>query len=92
MTIMANGRYANSTVVTLGVGNLSRQVITPSSAVPYTFQYRSYMWADTDRLDSLANNVYGDPSKWWAIAAGNPEVIDWSFILSGTVIRIPTLT
>lgn len=92
MTIMANGRYRDSTVSTLAVGNLPRQVIVPRPPVPYTFRYRSYIWTGADRLDSVADSVYGDPSKWWAIAAGNPEIMDWSIIWAGTIIRIPTLT
>lgn len=89
--IMANGRYRDSTIITLDVDNLPRQIIFPSTPVPYTFQYRAYIWTGADRVDSISNNVYGDPSKWWMIAAGNPEVLDWSQIQPGTIIRIPIL-
>lgn len=89
--IQANGRYANSTVVTLDVNGLPRQVITPSAAVPYTFVYQSHIWSGADRLDLLANRMYGNPTQWWGIAAGNPEIMDWTQVQPGTVIRIPSL-
>jgi nucleoid-associated protein YgaU len=42
-----------------------------------------------DRLDTLANEFYGDPGKWWVIASAN-NILNASFgLVDGTVLRIP---
>lgn len=42
-----------------------------------------------DRLDTLANQFYGDSSLWWIIAAAN-NLHDVGFaVADGTVLRIP---
>lgn len=42
-----------------------------------------------DRLDTLANDFYGDSSLWWIIASAN-NIHDAPFALpDGTVLRIP---
>lgn len=42
-----------------------------------------------DRLDTLANQFYGDSSLWWIIATSN-NIHDATFAVSdGTILRIP---
>jgi hypothetical protein len=42
-----------------------------------------------DRLDSIANEFYGDSSLWWIIASAN-QIHDPSFaVADGTTLRIP---
>lgn len=42
-----------------------------------------------DRLDTLANQFYSDPSLWWIIATAN-NLHDAPFALpDGTILRIP---
>lgn len=42
-----------------------------------------------DRLDTLANQFYEDPSLWWIIASAN-NIHDAPFLLpDGTVLRLP---
>jgi len=42
-----------------------------------------------DRLDTLANQFYGDSSLWWIIATSN-NIHDATFSVSdGTILRIP---
>lgn len=45
-----------------------------------------------DRLDTLANNYYKDPTLWWVISIANNGIIpqDSLFITPGTQLRIPT--
>ncbi len=45
--------------------------------------------ADGDRLDIIANNVYGSPSQWWRIAAANRHVNGSLFLRPGTQLLIP---
>ena len=42
-----------------------------------------------DRLDTLANQFYNDPSLWWIIASAN-NIHDATFALpDGTTLRVP---
>ena len=45
-----------------------------------------------DRLDTLANTFYKDPSLWWVITKANPDKIrrDGFLIKPGIQIRIPS--
>lgn len=44
------------------------------------------------RLDQLANNYYGDPKLWWAIAQINNVKNPLTDLKIGMLIRIPLLT
>lgn len=89
MSISANSRYANSTVVALDRSGQVVNVIVPGQQTAQTFTYISHQYTDTDRLDNLANQYYGDPTQWWQIANANPEWIDWTSVPAGTILRIP---
>lgn len=42
-----------------------------------------------DRLDTLANQFYGDSSLWWIIATAN-NIHDATFaVADGTILRVP---
>ena len=45
-----------------------------------------------DRLDSLANQFYGDVTLYWIISIANPNVINFGsiFPIVGSQLRIPT--
>jgi len=44
-----------------------------------------------DRLDSLANSYYNDPTLWWIIAAANNNATKGAlYPVPGTQLRIPT--
>jgi nucleoid-associated protein YgaU len=44
-----------------------------------------------DRLDSLANSYYNDPTLWWVIAAANNNATKGAlYPTPGTQLRIPT--
>lgn len=85
-----NSRYADSLLVTEQKSDGSDViVITPSDAVAYTFNYSLYIVNVADRIDTLANAFLGDATKWWKLADANPEIMNWSALAPGTVIRIP---
>ena len=44
---------------------------------------------DGQRLDTLANEYYGDPSMWWIIAQANNITGGTLFLKPGSQIRIP---
>jgi phage tail protein X len=85
-------RYATSTVVGIDKADgTSISTIVPSPPVVYTFTYSPYQFTGADRIDNLANTFYGSPQAWWSIADANPEILDWSNVAPGTIIRIPDL-
>lgn len=43
--------------------------------------YVLHMITKGDRLDRLAQNYFGDPRLWWAIAQANPGLLSPSDIL-----------
>lgn len=91
MSILANSRYVNSTVINVtGPEGNTVQVIVPSPAVSWTFSFTSHTWTDQDTVDLLAWTYYGDPTLWWKIGDANPEIMSWFTVQPGTVIRIPT--
>lgn len=87
--IFANSRYAGSQVIPVDRDGQVISVIVPGPAQAQTISYVSHLLTAQDRLDNLANQYYGDPSQWWVIAGANPELIDWSALATGTVIRVP---
>lgn len=89
MAISSSSRYASSTVVSLSKDGQVVNVIVPSKQTATTFTYVSHMVTDTDRLDHLAYQYYGDPTQWFIIANANPEIIDWSALVPGSIIRVP---
>lgn len=91
MTILANSRYANSSVVAVDKDGADVAVIVPSPAVAYSFSYVNHQVADGERPDTLAYQYYTDPTLWWRIAQANPEIMYWDSVPAGTIIRIPQL-
>lgn len=93
--INATSRYAQSTVSTLvgpqGTPWQGQDIATivAGEQDPYSFNYNTYQITGFDRIDNLAFRFYGDATKWWQIADGNPQILDWSNVPVGTVIRIP---
>lgn len=85
-------RYANSSVVSIdNAAGIPIATIVPAPPGIYSFTYTSYLFTGADRLDNLASRFYGDPTVWWNIARGNPEILDWSNVPPGTTIRIPDI-
>lgn len=89
MTISANSRYANSTVVTVTQNGQDRNVIVPSAQRALSFNYISHLMSANDRIDSLAFQYYNDATRWWQIADANPEILDFSNVPIGTILRVP---
>jgi phage tail protein X len=65
--------------------------IIPLPEMPYVFDFTYYRCVSGDRLDALAYSHYGDSTWWWKIARANPEVLDWTYLEPGRIIRIPAL-
>jgi nucleoid-associated protein YgaU len=49
-----------------------------------------YTVKQTDRIDSIANNFYGDPDMWWVIARANNIELIPTDLYEGRVLIIPS--
>jgi nucleoid-associated protein YgaU len=89
MSIAANSRYADNSIVTLNVGGASRQVIAMSEPGVTTFSFFTHTYSADETIDNIAYSYLGDPTQWWQIADANPEVMDWNNLTPGYPLRIP---
>ncbi len=82
------GRYDRQPVKKLKNGNVVyRTKIYPNIPLQDSDVYVATQ--QTDRLDTIANQFYGDPTLWWIIASAN-NIHDAPITLEpGTVLRIP---
>ena len=88
--ISSRSRYVRDSVARVaGPDNILRSTIVPRNVVPVQFAFTYHMWVEGNRVDLLANAYYHDPTMWWIIADGNPEILLWDDLDSGTMIRIP---
>jgi hypothetical protein len=88
----ANSRYAINRLVTLrGSDGKIRNTIIPNFPAQLLFNYTYYKWNQIDRIDLVSYDFYGNEQSWWMIGEANPEILDWTTIPIGTVIRIPSV-
>jgi len=88
--IVAGSRYMGQPVLTVPVdaaGDKAVAVYGPPPTYPATFVY--YTVCEGDRMDTLANELYGIPDYWWKIADANPEIFYPDQLMVGSIIRIP---
>lgn len=91
MTISAASRYASSTVTAVTAPDgITRQTIMPQTPVSRNLVVTDYTWREGDRVDLLAARAYGDETLWWVLGSANPEILDWTSVTPGTVVRIPS--
>lgn len=89
--ILTGSRYVGQPVVHLVVdaeGDTAACVFGPPPSTSATFYYHTVVQGD--RLDNLANDLYGVPDYWWKIAFANPEIFYPDDLVVGSIIRIPT--
>lgn len=89
--ITSDSRYRTATLQTVtdsdGVTRQEMRVPFPTSR---TLSFTYYRIKAGDRIDTIANEVYGNGRLWWMIADANPEILDWTDPTTGLVIRVPS--
>jgi hypothetical protein len=81
-------RYSNSPIKkTLDGKDAYQATILPN--IPANAMDITVATETGDRLDTLANEFYGDPGKWWVIAAANNIHTAPIGFKDGTILRIP---
>lgn len=87
----ATSRYARNTVQAVtGADGVTRQTLMPRTPAAQTLLVTDYVWRDGDRVDLIAARNYGDETMWWVLADANPQVLDWTAVPTGTIVRIPS--
>jgi hypothetical protein len=81
-------RYNNSIIKkTLDGKDAYQATILPS--IPQNAMDITVATETGDRLDTLANQFYGDPGLWWVIASANNIHSAPIGFKDGTILRIP---
>jgi nucleoid-associated protein YgaU len=91
VTISANSRYKDSNLALVASSRGTNLTVVPSRQQEWAFQFTYHQVASSDRIDLLAEHYYGDPLLWWNIADANPEILSWTVLTPGQIIRIPNV-
>lgn len=85
-------RYASATITTVDDPYRGTHLsVNKPAPKAFNFQYTFYQFEEDVTVDFLAGFSYGDSRLWWRIADANPEIIDWTHVPVGTVVRIPNV-
>jgi hypothetical protein len=89
--ISTSSRYASAQVAPVtDTAGVTRLTILPSPPADATYQVQYYSWQQNDRVDTVAARFYNSEQLWWIFARANPEILVWTNLAAGTVIRVPT--
>jgi nucleoid-associated protein YgaU len=88
--ITTDSRYRTATLQTVtGSDGTTRQEMRVPFPRSRVFSFTYYRIKASDRVDVLAHQNYGNGRLWWMIADANPEILDWTDLVPGTIIRVP---
>ncbi len=88
----SDSRYAtNGTVNLRGSDGRVRTTILPKNPSQLLFNYSYYKWTQDDRVDLVAYDFLGRENAWWMLGEANPEILDWTTVPVGTIIRLPSV-
>ena len=91
--IFQNSRYEYSVVDFFAVteeGDTNPVVFYKFSNLGLT-SWREHVYVEGERLDQIASKYYQNPKSWWLIPEYNPEIVDFTAITPGTILRIPNV-
>lgn len=89
MAISPDSRYNNSIVQTIDAPDGPRREMRIPFPISRQVSYTFYRVGAGDRVDTIADDFYGDARLWWIIADANPEILDWLDLQVGNIIRVP---
>ena len=88
--IFTDSRYADGTLIKAQDSRTGHYRLGVYRKFPTkTVQYYQYVWVEGDRIDVIAQQLYGTSDNWHYIMDHNPEIVDPSGIAPGTLIRVP---
>ncbi len=88
--VFKGSRYTDAEVIQpLGPDGKSPRVLA-SRLIPAVAGVLDHVASDAERIDQLAANFYGDPTKYWLILDANPATLNpFELIEAGRIIKIP---
>jgi nucleoid-associated protein YgaU len=89
MAFLKSSRYAKLPTVEVAVDDKRTSTVVKLRRLPIE-DGEPRVIADHDRLDIIANEVYGESTQYWHIADANTEVDAADLIQVGRTIRVPT--
>lgn len=89
--ITSTSRYSESNLTLVSSGRGTNLTVVPSQQKEWAFTFTYHQVTSADRMDLLGEQYYGDSRLWWNIADANPEVLDWTVLTPGQIIRIPSV-
>jgi len=88
--IYADSRYADGRVFKAMDSRTEKAQITVLRQYSnLQSNYYTMTWREGDRIDVIAQQLYGTSDNWHYIMDHNPEIVDPSGIAPGTLIRVP---
>jgi hypothetical protein len=82
-------RYADTRTYKTATG-ITYQGVTRYPEIPYSENDIYVITTDSDRLDNLAYEYYGDSTLYWIILSANPDkAYNLLYTVLGTQLRIP---
>lgn len=91
MAIDPGSRYATAEVLAVtDRAGITRQTLVPRLRGARGFTVLDYAWNEGDRPDLVAGRAYGDETMWWVLAQANPQILDWTEVPPGTIVRVPS--
>jgi len=93
MTIYKGSRYEYSTIdfVSTTAGGQANPIVFYEFSTLGTLTYFEHQYVQGERLDQIANKYYKDSEYWWIIPEFNPQIVDFTDIPEGTVLKIPNV-
>jgi nucleoid-associated protein YgaU len=88
--IFKGSRYSSSEVIT-SVDADGRSVrVLATRTIPAAPGALEYIACEGDRLDTLANRFYAEPTRYWLILDANPEPLNpFELLVPGRAIQVP---
>lgn len=88
--ITENSRYRQAVITTeVGPDGETRQEMRAPFPRSRQITFTYYRVLSGDRVDTIAYRFFGNGQLWWMIADANPEVLDWTDLQPGLILRVP---
>jgi hypothetical protein len=91
MAIHSGSRYSDAVVDYFS----KEEYGTATPIVIYAFDslervsFFTHIYSQGETLHALSQKYFRRPDLWWTIAEYNPEIVDFTNIPTGTIMRIP---
>ena len=91
MSIFSGSRYSDAVVdyFTKQEYGIATPIVIYKFDSLSSVSFFTHTYNEGETLHALSQRYFRRPDLWWAIAEYNPEIVDFTQIEAGTVLRIP---